>query len=921
MRNDNSNTNTSANISDLNDGKTHTGDYTIASVNTFGSDDSSKVTTINGNVNISLPNATQGQTITLKNMNINGTLTANFGEGDVELENVKVNGVTVTNIGSHSLHIKGNSAIGLLTIEDSNNDAHVVVEDNGSVANTSVLSGAKLEVASGAKNTKPFANVTIAPTSNEDVTLSGTFDSINITNPANVTVDASTKIKNQISVKSAASLNVAQGASVAKVDIAPSKADDKITLSGNLSNVNVSSAANVEVVSGKVDIGSNNNSNVKVSVDSDATVSTGKGNITTSGTGNVTKKTSLSDEAVIKGLTIDDASFNNGSTASTPQLYNIPAAITVQELLNNVSSSEFATVEVVDINGNVVDSNAYLTRVMKLRVISESGKVTNDYSINYFQNANGQTYDFKGLVYDPLLWQKPYEVDTNTQKGKFTGTISFKKPDDETDIDGYYVAIYGSSIVKYNPNTNKVNSSQLIYEIFLPKSNTVGDEYNAVFNNVDLKGYTELYSNVIPVVNNKMTTYINNRIYDNPVDTTIPSIAGITIGDFKDTDNKKGEITGTITFTKATDESHIKYYEVVIVKTYKTSDNYSSSEWDTVGCLEKSDAVNGVYTISTDNPVEVGNTDDIKIRVIPVSEDGIQNYNDQAAKTIVDQPESEQVKFIAPSVTADVSEDYRLNVSGCVEGAVLKIYKLDTTTNNYVPYVKNGQQVSVVAFGSAAEFDKVDIGTYKVTQTSAGKETDMSNSAVVKPMKLSGVLQNSSLSLINAIDGATIKVYDASGNVIKTVTKQAGQTAVIDGLTTGTYNVTQTVNGIESNKFVVPVGQDYTIDDILKSVIASLNKSNINAKLDGTSIVLSKKNAGSIGEISIDTGADLSVQLWGTISSDKIYKKLGTYNLNHAKAVSVNINSDYDTLKANYSQNNLQLTYNNKTYNYTVIMQ
>ncbi|GCD09750.1 hypothetical protein [Clostridium tagluense] len=232
----------------------------------------------------------------------------NFGEGNVILDNVKVDGVTVTNIGANSLHIKGNSSIGLLTIEDINNDAHIVVEDNASVANASVYSGATIEVANGAKNAKPFANVTIASKNNDDVTLSGTFDNINITSPAKVTLAENTKIKNQIKITASVELNVSKNASVAKVDISTGKAEDKVILNGNLANVNVSSAANIEVKSGDVKIAANTNVNVKVKVDASATVTTGKGsdNIQASGDGKIVENKNLSDESKVKELTFDN---------------------------------------------------------------------------------------------------------------------------------------------------------------------------------------------------------------------------------------------------------------------------------------------------------------------------------------------------------------------------------------------------------------------------------------------------------------------------------------------------------------------------------------------------------------------------------------------------------------------------------------
>lgn len=84
----------------------------------------------------------------LQNLNIIGTLTVDFGSGNVVLNNVTVNGINVKNVGSHSLHVKGNLIIDILTVDDPNNDAHIVVEDNATItiAAATVLSGTSLEV-------------------------------------------------------------------------------------------------------------------------------------------------------------------------------------------------------------------------------------------------------------------------------------------------------------------------------------------------------------------------------------------------------------------------------------------------------------------------------------------------------------------------------------------------------------------------------------------------------------------------------------------------------------------------------------------------------------------------------------------------------------------------------------------------------
>ncbi|NRY62091.1 N-acetylmuramoyl-L-alanine amidase family protein [Clostridium beijerinckii] len=131
-------------LSDLSAGGIHNRDYTISTTGQFGSNIDSKVTTINGNVSIAKSDALSSQSITLQNLVINGTLTVDFGAGTVYLDNVIVNGVNVSNVGPNSLHVRGNSSITDLNVSDKNNDAHIVVEGNASVKNTSISSGAVL---------------------------------------------------------------------------------------------------------------------------------------------------------------------------------------------------------------------------------------------------------------------------------------------------------------------------------------------------------------------------------------------------------------------------------------------------------------------------------------------------------------------------------------------------------------------------------------------------------------------------------------------------------------------------------------------------------------------------------------------------------------------------------------------------------
>jgi len=308
-------------IKELNDGGTHEANYIISSVTgSFGSADSSKATTIKGNIFI---NGTNGKSITLKNLNITGTLLINFGAGDVTLDNVIVDGVAVNNVGSHSLHVKGSSKVTSLTVQDSNDDARVVVEENATISKATVFSGALLEVAAGATNIKPFDDVTIAPKSTpaatNSVNLKGTFETVNITTPATVNLGSTTKINNNVHINAAAELAVAQGASVAKVNVSTKTSNEKVVLSGNLNNVDIMSSSTVEVKSGTVNISSSTNAEVKVTTSGDAIVNKG------AGTGNVVVTPTPGTPPVTP------PSNSGGST--TPEEPSNPTSPTVKEVV------------------------------------------------------------------------------------------------------------------------------------------------------------------------------------------------------------------------------------------------------------------------------------------------------------------------------------------------------------------------------------------------------------------------------------------------------------------------------------------------------------------------------------------------------------------------------------------------------------
>lgn len=176
-----------SNISDLDDGETHTSSYAINSASgTFGPSDAAKPTSITGNI---LINNADGTSVTLQNLDITGNISVLFGSGNVVLNNVKVNGVIVTDIGSNSLHIDGASTVDKLTVQDSNNDAHILVDGTAAVAKAEFLSGGRLEAVNGAAVTK--VGISIADPANK-VVLAGDFGDVDVTKEANIEVESGT---------------------------------------------------------------------------------------------------------------------------------------------------------------------------------------------------------------------------------------------------------------------------------------------------------------------------------------------------------------------------------------------------------------------------------------------------------------------------------------------------------------------------------------------------------------------------------------------------------------------------------------------------------------------------------------------------------------------------------------------------------
>lgn len=100
----------------------------------------------------------------------------------------------------------------------------------------------------------------------------------------------------------------------------------------------------------------------------------------------------------------------------------------------------------------------------------------------------------------------------------------------------------------------------------------------------------------------------------------------------------------------------------------------------------------------------------------------------------------------------------------------------------------------------------------------------------------------------------------------------------------------------------------YTINNILDSVIASLNDANLNAELRGSDVILSKKADGSIGTISISIQKKVDISVLGIV-------------INGIKSKTEDISMDYDGLKLLADGTNITVIYDGNEYNYTIKFQ
>lgn len=481
---------------------------------------------------------------------------------------------------------------------------------------------------------------------------------------------------------------------------------------------------------------------------------------------------------------------------SSGEIYKLPAAKKAGEVLNALVISSFAKVEIVDESGKTINKEDIVSESMKIKVIAEDGKTSKEYRISLA--SNGGSVDLHELYI-----KRESLVDNNTDKGIMSLKLKINKPKDEEEVTGYYIGICGQ---KLNDNTGWDNNYHLsyekIYQRFIPVSNS-NSEYTFTIDNFNVSKYDSFTTELRPVLNGKLLgNWGGQEIEDNIGKNADINTDGLSIGEFVDTNNEPGKLGGKIEFTKPADETNIAFYNVCIEKSLSFSEEghvtHSSTHYI---AAVKADGSNK-YSANIPKDFDVLVAKGLKIVIIPVSITG-KHFNDKAIKKVIkDLPEEKgKLELSAPTLNVNNDEPYSIYAMNKIDDTDIKLYVYDETKKEYVAALdKNGQQI-VSWFGKS--FYNLNVGKYKVTQCADEVESPMSNEVIVKPIILSGALSGDKLSLVNAIDGATIKLYDKEHKFIKEIQKVKDKEAFFEGIQNSTYFVTQTVNGIESDDFKV----------------------------------------------------------------------------------------------------------------------
>ncbi|AHF08047.1 cell wall-binding repeat-containing protein [Desulfitobacterium metallireducens] len=246
---------------------------------TIGSSDANQLEELTDSIKITAKNATlknartaysvyiQGDNVVLDNVTITGTLFIDPGEkGTANINNVKAGKIIVLSGAKDSIHLK-NTEAGTLVVSSSN---EVRVESSGTtkIGNTVVTSYAILDAAGGSLGSVEV--VTIAGQS-PVVTFKGTF-------------------AEPIVVNGAATIKADANANIAKLEIAPENKEQKITLDGKFTTVEVNKEAQVDFSANTTVTNVVANVNAELNVPSGANIGTldKKGNeVPVTGSGSV----------------------------------------------------------------------------------------------------------------------------------------------------------------------------------------------------------------------------------------------------------------------------------------------------------------------------------------------------------------------------------------------------------------------------------------------------------------------------------------------------------------------------------------------------------------------------------------------------------------------------------------------------------
>lgn len=801
----------------MNSKEEYIGDVLITKLdkNNFGPNEGTK--TIKGNVKIDLPKATKDDTVTLKNLDIkDGKLDLNFGEGTVILENVKVNNVDVSNVGAHSVYIKGNTEIGFLNIKDDNSDAHIVVEDNGKIEETAVFTGAKLETSKNKlsnKNINPFGNIVIKPSkTNETIVLDGIFQSIKIEEGAKVVLAPSAKITGILFIESGANVEVGENAEVNRTFIAPvkEKENSPIVLKGNLKNVEISKKAKVKIEGGNIQIASAIKNTIEVSKDAHVVVRGNFNNIEATGDGSVNvedSKEKPSDKCDIESIMFKGAEvFKDHWDNEKCAICNLPAAKTVGEILDGLILSSGAKAEVIDENNNIVNKNDIITENMKIKVTSEDGKKFTVYTIGNFKSIFRKEIEGAGFIEQSFK-------DINEQKRKVTGKVKFNKAKDESDIQGYYLTIYAKGVhekEKYNPyNGDYLAYITMIKQVYVPASNPESGIYAIeVLKDYDTSNCFEMYMNLSPVYNNTLCDCEGIErcdISDNiGTESTSIDAEGFTLKDFEDKDLEEGKLGGVLQFTRPKDESNIIYYKIELRRHVG-----NTTYLEDIGIVKPNGSE--VYSFNIANSLDVSVSKDLEISVTAVNRNFLERFiipNKSISKKVEDLPLNKEIKLTKPTIyPQDENIPYTILVSNPQKYSETCIYVWDDKVKDYVQAIKDGYPIKRMYRESGYDnsFEGLEVGKYKVVKVAGEVKSEMSDEIIIRPMKLNTVVSGNKISVVNALDNATIKLYDKDKKLIKETKKEKNKEAYFENIGKGTYFVTQEMNNIESKEFEVTI--------------------------------------------------------------------------------------------------------------------